>query len=806
MVELLRDLRLAVRSLSRNPRFSIAVILTLSVGIGSNVSNFTLVNAFILRPLQFEEPGQLSHVWKTDRKRGIEHMRFSLPTIEELASGCETCQEVAAYNYFGANLAGGDELPEGLTAGRLTHNMLPLLGVQARLGRIFNAEDAETGGVLLLDHGLWQRRFGGRQDILGQSVLLNDEPHTVIGVMPESFNFPYGGVKAWVVIQPGLDRWDREYQNFMPVVRRQPAATGTQLASELDPTFQSIVQQHYPDEQGDTYLVTENLRTALLFLADMIHLMMIILLVASGFVLLIICTNVANLFLVRSVQREREVAVRAALGAGRLSLVRQLLAEGLVLALAGGALGVLTSYWTLPLVGRLIPEDLYRVGEIRMDSTALIVGLVVSLLTTLLVSLPPILQTFRTDLTVSLKEAAAASVGSVKARRSQNLLVISQVGLAAVLLVGTALTVRSFSKMQSAEPGFEQQNVLTMGMILPRASYPHESQVLDFHTAVKSRLASLPGVESAAFTAPLPLNFESWGLQFDIVGRENPTGDRLDAGLQYVTAGYLQAMGISLLQGRDFSVDDTPEGIRVVLVNRTLAERFWPDADPLGRQLRFESGDEEVAATIVGVVADSKRMFLTDDNDAVVYFSQEQRPRYSSYLVVRTQGDPLALTTAVREAVWAERPNLPLFEVRSMEEVVDQSLKPWKWSALVLGGFSIFALLLAGIGIYGVVAYAASQRTAEIGVRMALGADPAHIRKLILKKALILTGIGLGLGAIASLALNHAMASFLFGVGVTDPTTYAVVLLILGGVSLVAALAPAQKASQTDPAVALRGD
>jgi len=603
MSSLFHDLRLAIRSLSKDPKFSIAVILTLSVGIGSTVSDFSLVNAFVLRPLQFSEPEELTHVWRTDRKRDIDQMRFALPTIDEFARNCESCQGIAAYNYFGANMAGGDELPEGLTAGRLTASMLPLLGAEAQLGRTFNQEDADRGGVVILSHGIWQRRFGGRDEVLGESILVNEESHTIIGVMPEEFVFPFGGVKAWVVIQPGLERWGRDYRNFMPVLRRQAGATASQVANELDAVFQTIVQQHYPEEQGDTVVRTENLRTALLFLADMVQLMMVMLLVASGFVLLIICTNIANLFLVRSIQREREIAVRAALGAGRLSLVRRLLSEGLVLALAGGALGVLTSYWTLPLVGQLIPEDLYKVGEIGIDSTALLVALLVSLLTTLLVALPPILQTFKTDLTVSLKEASSGSRGSVKARRSQSFLVVSQVGLAAVLLVGTALAVRSFTMMQSANPGFDADNVLTMGMILPQASYPHESQVLDFHHAIRDRLETTPGVQSVALTAPLPLNFESWGLQFNIAGRDNPTEDRLDAGLQYITPGYLESMGIALLQGRDFSGTDTPDGVRVALINRTMAERFWPDGDPLGEQLSFESGDEEVSATIVGVVA-----------------------------------------------------------------------------------------------------------------------------------------------------------------------------------------------------------
>ena len=360
--------------------------------------------------------------------------------------------------------------------------------------------------------------------------------------------------------------------------------------------------------------------------------------------------------------------------------------------------------------------------------------------------------------------------------------------------------------MQSANPGFDQENILTMGITLPRASYPHDAQILEFQQAALDRVASLPGVESAALTVPLPMNFESWSLQFTIAGQDNPSGDKYDAGLQYISPGYLDSMGITLLQGRNFSTEDGPDGTRVALINRTMAERFWPDGDPLGQQIRFESGDNEVSGTVVGVVADSKRMFLSDEDNALVYFSQTQRPRLSNFLVVRTTGAPLTMTTDVREAIWSVRPNLPLFEVRSMEEVVDQSLKPWKWSAVVLGGFSIFALLLAGIGIYGVVAYAASQRTGEIGVRMALGADPKDIRQLILRKALILTGIGLGIGAVVSLVLNRAMASFLFGIGSSDPVTYAAVLVILGVVSLVAALAPAQKASRTEPSVALRYD
>ena len=803
---LTNDLRHAVRVLIRSPKFSLTVALTLAIGIAINVANFSIVNSFVLRPQPYEDPDELIHVWRSDRKLDFEQGRFSLPTIQELEQACENCQDMAAYNYFGANLAGGDALPEGLTVSRITQNMLPLLGVEAAMGRTFTDDDVSSGQSLLLSHGVWQRRFGGRSDVIDETVLLNDEPFTVVGVMPADFKFPFGGVKAWIVVQPHLDKWDWDYRNFMPVVRLKPGVEREQLQAELDSLSQSIWKEHYVGETGEPYVTAAPLREALLFLSDMIHLMLVLLTVANIFVLLIICTNVANLFLVRAIKREREIAVRAALGAGRLSLVRQLLVEGFVLALVGGAFGVLLAHWLLKMAAPLIPEDLYRVGDIGIDGMALVFSLLISVLTVASFALPPALRAAKADLGLALKEGSSGTGTSVRTRRSQSALVVAQVGLAVVLLVSTLLAVKSFANMDGVDPGFEPENVLTMGLALPSASFPGGQQIAEFHRDVLSRLESLPGVQSAAFTSPLPMNFETWSLQFTIEGRDNPSGEKLDAGLQYVSPGYFETMSIALLGGREFASRDALDTPRVAIVNQSMAQRFWPGESPVGQRLRFDGDDGEIVASIVGVVADTKRIFLSDDEEAMAYFSQTQSPRSTPFLVVKTAGDPVGMTASVRDQIWSVRSNLPLSAVRSMQQVVDESLRPWRWSALILGAFSMFALILAGIGIYGVVAYATSLRTTEIGVRMAMGAQPKDIFRYVLRHALVLSAIGIVLGGVVSAVMTRMMASFLFGIGSTDPSTYLAVMATLGSVALVAAMAPAMKASRTHPSVALRYD
>ncbi len=805
MGDLIRDLRLAARVLLKNPKFSVTVILTLAIGIGVNVANFSIVNAFLLRPLRYEEPNRLVHLFRVNKERGHDELRFSLPTVDDLKASSTLFEDIAAYNYFGGNLSSGDGDPEGLMVGRLTSNMFTVLGVEAASGRTFAPEDALSGTVAILSHGLWQRRFNGRADVLGESLTLDEKPITVIGVMPPDFNFPFGGVKLWVPVQPADARFDRGNRNFMPVARLREGVTRTQATAELAIHFEAIRQQHYLDDPVTTTRLTP-LRQALLFLFDMVRGLMILLTVASGFVLLIICSNIANLFLVRAIQKEREVAIRSALGAGRLPLVRELLAEGLVLAIVGAALGSLLAHWAVGLAAPAIPEDLYRVGEIGIDAGVLAFSLLVSLMTVAAFALPPALQTFKTDLSLALRDASAATLGNIKARKLQNLLVVSQIALAAVLLVGTTLAVRSFSNMRDIDPGFDADRVLTMNLDLPRVAYPDKERVAGFQQELISRIEALPGVEAAGLTAPIPLNFESWGIALKIDGREQPEGEEIFANKQYVTPGYFASMGIRILEGRSFSLRDNFEAERVVVINQTFANKLWPGQSALGERIRFEQGDEERVASIVGVVADTKQMFLNDGDDKLLYLSQTQSPYRGSYLVVRAKSEPLALTASVREQIWALRSSLPVSEVRSMRRIVDESLKPWRWSAMMLSGFSFFALLLAGIGIYGVVAYTTTQRTGEIGVRMALGARPVDILRLILEKALTLAGVGVGTGAVAAFALSRGMASFLYGIHAGDPLTYILVLLTLAIIAVAAATAPALRAARIEPSRALRAD
>jgi putative ABC transport system permease protein len=803
VADFLRDLRHTVRVLVRSPRFSLTVILTLAIGIGVNVANFSIVESFLFRPLRYDNPDELVHLYRVDKAKGNDQLRFSLPSFVDLQDRATSFQSMAAYNYFGANLAGGGTEALGLTISRMSGNMFEVLGVEAAHGRTFNPADAVDGRIIVLSHGLWQRHFGGREGLVGQTIEIDEEPYVVIGVMPPDFNFPFGGVKAWVPIDAHDARWDREVQSFMPVARLQPDIALGQAEAELASLYTDIQQQHYPDNQHIGTQV-KPLRESLLFLYDMVRLMLALLSVASAFLLLIICTNIANLFLLRAITREREVAVRAALGAGRMSLVRKLLAEGLVLALVGGALGALMAFWLLRVLAPVIPEDLYRVGEIGLDGSALVFSLLVSLVTVAVFAVPPALSAFKADLTLSLKDAGSSTQGSVKARRSQDFLVVAQVAVAATLLVGTALAVRSFINMRDVESGFDLDQVLTVQMTVPKTAYPESVQVAEFHRQVLERVGSLPGVESAAFVQPLPMNFETWDVEIEVEGRDQPDGRKPSVGEHFVSSEYFAAMGMPLLRGRTFGDQDDLEAPTAVIVNQTMADRFWPGGSPLGERIRYEQAGEEKVATVIGVVGDTKRMFLNDDDQAIAYFSQSQRPYRGNFLVVRTSGDPLAATAEVRGQIWSVRSNLPLSAIRSMRQVVDQSMRPWTWSAMILAVFAAFALFLAGLGIYGVVGYAASQRTSEIGVRMALGAVPRDILRLILKKALTLAGVGVTLGGVAALGLSRAMGTVLYGVGANDPATYGLVLIVLGAVAVVASLAPAVQAARVDPAIALR--
>ncbi len=800
-----QDLRYSLRALLRSPVFTLAAILTLAIGVAANTANFSVVNAFLLRPLPFDEPDELVHLFRFDRQKGFDQLRLALPTFLELESGSQSFEGMAAYIYGARNLAGGDAQPERLTVGWVSSNLFSLLGVEAEQGRTFVPEDGRPGAppVALLGHGVWQRRFGGDPATVGRTVEIDGERVTVVGVMPPRFNFPYGGVKMWMPLEEEAARYDRSYRSFLVVGRLAAGASVERALAETEVLFRRLQREHYPDEV-ETGLRIVPLREALIFFYDMVRILLILITVASGFVLLIICTNISNLFLVRCAGREREFAIRAALGAGRLHVIRQLLTEGLVLALAGGALGALLAHWNLQLFARNFPEDLFRVGQIEVDRAALLFTLGLSVLTACVFALPPALQTLKTDLSLALKEGDAVAGMGVKGRRTQSVLVVAQVSLAILLLVGTVLAVQSFRHLQNVDPGFRAERVLTVEMHLPAKQYEETARVTAFYRRLIERVEAVPGVRSAALVHPLPLNFESHGRSFTVEGRDAPAGERLYAGEHLVSSRYFETMGIQLLRGRAFDERDGPEAVPAVIVSKGLADRFWPGG-ALGGQIRYvqPEGGERVA-TVVGVAADTKQMLLFEEGKGLLYFPQRQEPTRREFLLVQTAGDPLAAVAAVREAVWSLEPNLPLGTVRSLDQVVATSLQPWRWSTLVLGLFTGVSLLLAGIGIYGVIAYAIGRRTREIGLRMALGAQPRDVLTLVIRKALVLTAIGVVLGGAAALALSHGLKSVLFGVQATDPSIYLAALATLAGVALVASVVPALRAVRIDPAVALR--
>ncbi len=804
MDSLLHDIRYGFRKLVNNPGFTLAAVVTLALGIGANTANFSVIDAYLLRPLPYPAPDRLIHLFRIDRQSGSDQMRFSLDTFLELKKNNGVFEDLGAYNYRYGNLSSTDQQPERISVGRVSTNLYPLLGVEPLLGRNFRPEEGEPGQgrVALLSHGVWQRHFGSSPDILGRTVKLDDEPYTVVGVMPKDFNFPFGGVKMWVPLEIDTQRFDREYRNFMFVGRLKPGATPAEAQAELETLYGQIQQEYYPEDiEYGVSLVP--LRQALLFLFDTLQLMFLLLTVAVGFLLLVVCANVANLMLTRAVGRQKEFAIRSALGAGRGRLVRGLLTEGVLVALAGGALGVGLAYAIIGAFGPNFPEDLYRVGEITVDGMALIFTLAVSLVTALLFCLAPSLQTSSPDLSGNLKDGLFA--GGLKGRRLQSFLVVSEVTLALVLLIGSTLMLQSFLRMQHVDPGFLTENVLSLEMHLPDAKYGDDQQVEAFYRQVLERVRTLPGVESAALVHPLPLNFESHSREFTIEGRPPATPDeRLAARLHQVSPAFFETMGIPVLQGNGFSERHHQDTVPVVVISRSMALRFWPDTDPIGQRLRWKVGDEELLASIIGVVGDTKEMFVHEESPAIIYSSQFQEPQRRNFLQVRASGDPLSLVASVRGEIWSVEPSLPLSAIRSMEEVASESMMPWRVVSIVLSVFGAAALTLAAVGIYGVMAYAIAQRTREIGIRMALGARAADVLRMALRHGMLLTFIGVGVGLAASFGLARAMASILFGVGAHDPLTFVGVTIGVVAVALIASYVPARRATRVDPIVVLR--
>jgi putative ABC transport system permease protein len=801
--DMFQDLRFGLRMLMKNPGFTLVAVLTLALGIGANTAIFSVVNALILRPLPYPDSERLVWVEEVSKKTNNSQPAWGAHFLD-WQEHSQTLESIAAQDGGTRTLTGAGE-PERVEVGQISASFLQLLGVQPLPGgRNFSAAEDKPGGdrVAILSHALWQRRYNGNQDIVGRSVTLNDANFTVIGVAPENFRY-FQNFDVWLplALDPVAQLAGETRYYGTTVARLKPGVSIEQAQAEMD-----ALSQRYEMTRPEGKSRIES-RTRLVPLQDYLlgerRRPLLVLLGAVGLVLLIACANVANLLLARAGAREKELAIRGALGAGRLRLARQLLTECLLLATAGSAAGLLLASWITGLIGSLNSTnalgEMGRVAAITIDLRVLGFTLLITLVTGLLFGLLPALRLSRADLNVSLKEGGR---GGLHGRGLRNALMVSEVALAIVLLIGAGLLIRSFVKLLDVDPGYRAENLLTAKIALP-PRYRDNSQRAQFYERILQRLAALPGVTSVGATSHLPLTGYNMGATLRVEGRAPHPGEREpSAPIARVSPDYFRTMGISLRAGRLINDGDTQDAPSVALLTETLARRLFPNEDPLGKRLSVAG----LAATIIGVVNDIRYTGLDGEVEQAVYLSYQQLPRSGMSLVLRGAAEPSSLAPALRNAVREIDPALPIYDVMTMNErlSLSNSVAERRFNMLLLGCFAALALLLAGVGVYGVISYVVTQRTREVGIRMALGAQSADVLRLFIKQGMAMVALGVGLGIFGAFALMRVMKSLLFDVSANDPLTFACVAVLLSLVALAACYLPARRAARIDPLASLR--
>jgi putative ABC transport system permease protein len=805
----MQDLRYGARMLLRSPGFAAVAILTLALGIGANTAIFSVIEAVLLRPLAYQNPDRLVLINHDYPKLNLK-ASVSAPGYAHYRDHAGSFSSVAALTGWNANLTGAGE-PERIQANTVTANFFATLGVQPARGRLFQADEDQPGRnhVVVLSDGLWHRRFGGDPSLLNQTITLNGEAYTILGIMPPGFEFGRElgrQVDLWAPIAFTPDQLDpRNLTNEYLVVlaRLKPGVSLMQARAEMDTIATNLRRQYMPGMDRSAWgLTLQPLRE--LVIGDIGPALMI-LGAAVAFVLLIACANVANLLLARAAVREKEVATRTALGASRGRVVRQLLTESMLLSVLGGGVGWALAFWGVRLLSTLEDLGIPRAYEIRLDGIVLAFTLGISLLTGILFGLVPALQSSRCDLHEALKEGGRTGTGGIR-HRMRDLLVVAETALALVLLIGSGLLIKSFVRVQQVSPGFHPDHVLAMQVSLPAFKYKEAGQIDTFYRQALESIRRLPGVQSAGATSILPMSGQNSSGSFRIEGRAVQTGEVIPHGDRWsVTEGYFQAMQIPLVRGRTFTAQDTAEAPGVAIIDETMARKYWPREDPLGQRITFEgTADKPRWREIVGIVGHVKHKGLEGESRVQYYLPHRQRPLGAMALVVRGASDPASMATPVRKALRELDADLPVFRVTTMDQLVADSSAQRRFSTLLIALFSALALVLAVVGLYGIMTYAVVQRSHEIGVRMALGAQQSNVLAMIVRQGMTLTAAGLVIGLGSAWGLTRLMSNLLFEVTATDPWVFAVLSMVLAGVALLALIIPARRAARVDPLIALR--
>jgi len=798
MQTLFQDLRYGARMLLKKPGFTLIAIVTLALGIGASTAIFSVVNAVLLRALPFQQPDQLVRIWESNPGANLLTFSATFPNFIDWRDQNNVYSHMAAYREDGFNLTSGAE-PERVIGVRVTAGFFPTLGVTPIAGRWFLPAEDQPGGdrVVVVSYGMWQHRFGGDPKLIGRQLALDGETFTVVGIMPPNVTFPRDAVELWIPYALNPQQADRISHFLRVIARLKPGVTLEQARAEMSAIARRL-EQAYPATNAGWLVTMLPLHEAI---SGQIQTTLLILLGAVGLVMLIACANVANLLLARAAGRAREIAIRTALGAGRSRVVRQLLTESLLLALLGGSVGLLLAVWGVDLLVSFGPENIPRLKEVGIDGRVLGFTLGLALLTGVIFGLAPALQTSRIDLNEALKEGGRTSAGMPGRHRLGSLLVVAEIALAMMLLVGAGLLVQSFVRLQQVAPGFDPAHSLAMEINLSQSKYKPPQRTAFLQQTIE-HIKTLPGVQFAGATHRLPLKGNSSNSLLIEGHPAPPPGQEININYRSISPDYFQALGTPLIKGRTFTDQEAWATAGAIIINQALARRYWPHEDSIGKRVKFGQGENWL--TVVGVVGDAHESGLQNEVEPGVYLPYAHFPVPSMTLVIRTAADPLSIVSGVRSQIHTVDPEQAVSNITTLEQLVSTAVAQPRFNASLLMLFAVVALVLAAIGIYGVMAYSVGQRTREIGLRLALGAQTGDVLKLIMKQGTIMTLIGVGLGLIASFALTWLLKTMLFEVSPTDLTTFTVIALLLTGAAILACYLPARRATKVDPMVALR--